>query len=147
MRRALAGSPALFLGVRHSTELASIYASSDLLASPSVTDTLGQVVLEAQSSGLPAIVSTVGGPSSIIEHGTTGLAVSTRDEHAWIEALASLIDDPDRRRCMGIEAAKRQQGRTATASCAHFWALHEKMHEQMALIRQPGPGSPVGRPG
>src|SRR5690606_22296684 len=44
---------ARFLGFRHGDELSRLYASADLFVFPSVTDTLGQVVMEAQASGLP----------------------------------------------------------------------------------------------
>ena len=61
MEKELARAPAIFLGFRHGEELSSLYASGDVFVFPSLTDTLGQAVMEAQASGLPAIVSDVGG--------------------------------------------------------------------------------------
>ena len=55
MAAAGAGDSACFLGFKHGQELSTIYASSDLFVFPSTTDTLGQVVMEAQSAGLPVI--------------------------------------------------------------------------------------------
>ncbi len=55
-----------YLGKRRGEELSKIYASSDCFIFPSTTDTLGQVVMEALSSGLPAIVTNKGGPKTFV---------------------------------------------------------------------------------
>jgi len=47
----------------------STYASADLLVFTSRTDTLGQVILEAQASGLPVVAVAEGGPRTLIEDG------------------------------------------------------------------------------
>lgn len=61
LKELLAGTPSIFTGYREGEELATIYASCDLFAFPSATDTFGNVVLEAQASGLPVIVTDSGG--------------------------------------------------------------------------------------
>ncbi|MBZ0267769.1 glycosyltransferase, partial [bacterium] len=58
-----------FLGFRRGEELSRIYASSDMFVFPSVTDTLGQVVMESQGSGLPVLVTDQGGPKEVVEEG------------------------------------------------------------------------------
>lgn len=127
MRRALGGTPAHFLGFRYGAELATLYASSDLLVFPSMTDTLGQVVMEAQASGLAALVSTAGGPAEVIEDGVTGLAIPGDDPSVWVERLWALIADGPRRARMGTAACARMEGRTIGASFEHFWHLHERV--------------------
>ena len=63
--------------------LRNLYASSDLFVFPSRTDTLGQVVMEAQASGLPAIVSNEGGPKETVVDEITGRVIgSTGNEWA-----------------------------------------------------------------
>ncbi len=54
------------LGRRQEEELSKIYASSDCFIFPSTTDTLGQVVMEAMSSGIPVIVTNKGGPKTFV---------------------------------------------------------------------------------
>ena len=62
MQQALADKPCIFTGYLDGEDLAAVYASSDLFLFPSTTDTFGNVVLEAQASGIPVIVTDAGGP-------------------------------------------------------------------------------------
>jgi glycosyltransferase involved in cell wall biosynthesis len=61
-----------FAGVLRGEELARAYANMDVFAFPSRTDTFGNVVLEAMSSGVPALVTNEGGPQFIVSPGVTG---------------------------------------------------------------------------
>jgi glycosyltransferase involved in cell wall biosynthesis len=118
--------PPLFLGFRHGAELSSLYASSDFFVFPSTTDTLGQAVMEAQASGLPALVSDQGGPKGIIEPGRTGLVLSGSDPAAWARAIAELAADPSRRAEMSDAAHLRMQNYGFAKSFEHFWKVHEQ---------------------
>jgi phosphatidylinositol alpha 1,6-mannosyltransferase len=64
-----------FTGVLKGEALAEAYADMDLFVFPSHTDTFGNVVLEALASGVPAVVTTEGGPASIVRDGVTGRIV------------------------------------------------------------------------
>ena len=72
-----------FLGFRKGTELAALYASCDLFVFPSTTDTLGQVVMESQASGLPVIVTDQGGPKEIVQDGQTGYVLEADAKEQW----------------------------------------------------------------
>lgn len=65
MEAALCGYPTLFTGYLAGEQLQMGYASADLFVFPSATDTFGNVVLEAQASGLPVIVSDEGGATGV----------------------------------------------------------------------------------
>ncbi len=64
---------------------------SDLFVFPSDTDTFGMSVLEAQSLGLPAIVSRKGGPMEIIRAGVTGYAHASDDIESWVSSCEAVL--------------------------------------------------------
>jgi len=100
MRTAAAGLPRMRLvGTLDNHDLPPLYSAADLLVFPSKTDTFGMAVLEAQSCGLPALVSGVGGPQDIIVDGATGTVVSNDSVLGWAEAIFTVLvrleSDPD----------------------------------------------------
>lgn len=119
--------PPVFLGFRHGAELSAIYASSDLFVFPSMTDTLGQAVMEAQASGLAALVSDQGGPKGIIEPGRTGVVIPGTDVEAWTRGIVELAADADRRARMGAAAHERMKAFSFSSSFDHFWAVHAEV--------------------
>jgi glycosyltransferase involved in cell wall biosynthesis len=125
MERELAGGGAHFLGFRHGEDLARLYASADLFVFPSATDTLGQVVLEAQASGLPTLVSDRGGPQGLVRHGIGGLILPASGSCDWSDAIAALACDPARQAVMGAAALAGMDGCSIDASFQHFWSVHE----------------------
>ena len=58
---------AIFTGYLKGKDLATAYASADVFAFPSTTDTFGNVIIEAQASGIPVIVSDAGGPKELVD--------------------------------------------------------------------------------
>ncbi|GAA6016803.1 hypothetical protein JCM11491_001812 [Sporobolomyces phaffii] len=70
---------AKFLGFKKGGELAACFASSDIFAFPSWTETFGQVVSEAQSCGLPVVGLRAEGVCDLVEHGKTGLLLDMDD--------------------------------------------------------------------
>lgn len=73
-------SSAQFTGEIHGNELTEAFANMDLFVFPSLTDAFANVVLEAMSSGVPAISFAVGGPKFLIENGVSGFVADTEDE-------------------------------------------------------------------
>jgi len=80
------GDHATFLGWLDGQDLARAYASADIFLFASRTDTFGQVLLEAQASGLPVVAVAEGGPLSLISDGHTGLLRAPE-----IDALAGAV--------------------------------------------------------
>ncbi|MBN1596407.1 glycosyltransferase [candidate division FCPU426 bacterium] len=81
-----------FTGSLPYEELPYIYSSADLLVFPSCCDTFGMVVLEAQSCGLPALVTDQGGPQEIIIDNITGWALPANNPSDWSEKILEVAD-------------------------------------------------------
>ena len=113
---------ALFTGYLAGEDLAAAYASADIFAFPSTTDTFGNVIIEAQASGLPVIVSDVGGPQELVEHGVTGLVTRARNAADFAAAIRLLAGDAEMRREMGRKARESVLNRSWPNAFRAFWA-------------------------
>jgi glycosyltransferase involved in cell wall biosynthesis/predicted metal-dependent phosphoesterase TrpH len=87
------GDAVSFLGWLEGEELARAYASADMFLFASATDTFGQVILEAQASGLPVVAVDRGGPGWLIEDRRSGL-LREPDARALADALLELAAAP-----------------------------------------------------
>jgi glycosyltransferase involved in cell wall biosynthesis len=107
------GDAAEFLGWLDGDALARAYADADLFLFASETDTFGQVVLEAQASGLPVLAVDAGGPRELIEHGQTGL-LAPADAAALADGLLTLAARPALRERLAVEGAEAVRDRSWT---------------------------------
>jgi glycosyltransferase involved in cell wall biosynthesis len=124
MEQKLASTKATFTGYKSGEQLTHLFASADIFVLPSTTDTFGNVVLEAQASGLPVIVSNVGGPREMIDAGATGLVVSSMTGPAFAEAIAYLLGDPELRKAMGHAARAVTETRGIDACVSRLWEMY-----------------------
>jgi len=92
-----------FTGVLRGEELAQAYANMDLFVFPSTTDTFGNVILEALASGVPAVVTSEGGPKFLVQSGVTGYVASDFD--SFKRCVKGLMTDLDTHHAMR-EAAR-----------------------------------------
>jgi len=124
MKKELAGLPAYFLGYQNDQQLGPLYASADLFVFPSRTDTLGQVVMESQASGLPVLVSDEGGPKEMMDDGVTGLVLPATDAAPWCAAINDLLNDEPRRQRMARTAPGRINRFSLEKTFDAFWQAH-----------------------
>ena len=94
-----------FLGVRQ--DVPDLLASADVFVLPSVSEAASITLMEAMASGLPVVVTDVGGNPELVTHGSEGLLFPRGDVRAGAAALKALLDDPGLRRRMGNAAAAR----------------------------------------
>jgi glycosyltransferase involved in cell wall biosynthesis len=113
---------AFFTGYLEGTELATAYASADIFVFPSTTDTFGNVILEAQASGLPVVVSDSGGPKELVANGTNGLITKSHDIEDFTRAIRSLVSDPALRNRMAKSARSSVTDRSWPNAFGKFWA-------------------------
>jgi glycosyltransferase involved in cell wall biosynthesis len=120
-----------FPGVLRGKDLSRAYANMDVFVFPSHTDTFGNVVLEALASGVPAIVTSDGGPRYIIKEGLTGFVAA---DHEFAGAIHHILNDPTKHQQM--RAAAR-----ADALDASWDAVFESVYDAYPLAMERLPQS------
>ena len=99
--------PAYFVGYLQGEELGAAYASADAFVFPSLTETLGLVVLEAMAAGCPVIAANAGGIPDIVTDGENGFLFDPQNDRGAIEATQRLLANPLERD--NIRRAARQE--------------------------------------
>jgi glycosyltransferase involved in cell wall biosynthesis len=121
MEEALKGEPVTFTGFLEGEDLAQAYASCDVFLFPSTTDTFGNVVLEAQASGLPVVVTDQGGPRENLIDGKTGFIVPADDPEAFVQAALKLIDNASLLKAMKQNARAYAENRSFESAYTQLW--------------------------
>ena len=145
LRRALPG--AVFLGARHGTDLATIYASLDVFVHSGVCETFGQTLQEAAASGLPVVAPAVGGPLDLVDQGLTGYLVAPGDAGALAGAVARLAGDPRLRLAMGRAGREKMMGRSWRALGDQLIAHYSAVLGALGLPARPPGAAPGGAGG
>ena len=116
----------IFAGMRHGEDLAAHYASADLFLFPSVTETYGNVTLEALASGVPVVAYRMAAAAALIRHGDNGMLADPGASDQFVRAALDLVTRPGARQ------------RVAAAAPPSVAALDwERIHEQLvAALRE-----------
>jgi glycosyltransferase involved in cell wall biosynthesis len=108
---AASNTPVTFTGYLQGVDLATAYASADIFAFPSFTETFGQVVLESMASGLPVVGLNAEGVCDLVSHEKTGLLLDVTDGmsredqiEGYQHNLERLVDNVALRNVMGRDA-------------------------------------------
>ncbi len=94
---------AVFTGHLDGPELARAVASSEILLAPSLTETFGNIMLEAMASGLAVVGPDVPSARGLVDSGRSGLLVEPAVD-AYAGAIDSLVRDDGKRRALGRAA-------------------------------------------
>jgi glycosyltransferase involved in cell wall biosynthesis len=125
---------AVFAGFQCGEDLGRAVASMDMLLNPSVTETFGNVTLEAMAAGIPVVAAIATGSESLVADGVTGRLIRPGAIDAFCDALAHYCTDAEARRAAG-EAGYQ-------ASQRYGWDEfnHELAEAYMRVIRQHNAG-------
>lgn len=111
----------VFTGFMGGENLYKSFASADVFLFPSTTDTFGNVVLESLASGVPAIVSNIGGPKDIVQDGITGIVTHAKNTDELATALIELLTDDARRKEMSKAARTYAESQSWEQIYLNFW--------------------------
>ncbi|HET7710224.1 MAG TPA: glycosyltransferase family 1 protein [Sphingomicrobium sp.] len=100
---------AVFVGHQEGSDLARALASADVFLNPSITETFGNVTLEAMACALPVVAAAATGATSLVRDGETGTLVEAGNADGFGDALAAYARQPALRHAhgaAGLEFAK-----------------------------------------
>jgi phosphatidylinositol alpha 1,6-mannosyltransferase len=103
---------ACFTGMLTHGELGRAVASMDMLLNPSITETFGNVTLEAMASSLPVVAARATGSNSLVADGETGTLVEPGNIPAFADAVTAYIADPELREKHGAAGEARSHAYT-----------------------------------
>ncbi|MBA3898582.1 MAG: glycosyltransferase family 1 protein [Sphingomonadaceae bacterium] len=115
---------AVFTGFQGGADLARAVASMDIFFNPSVTETFGNVSLEAMACGIPVVAALATGSDTLVVDGVTGRLVRPGAIAAFADALGGLCQDAERRAAMGaagVGEAERYDWDRINASVAETY--------------------------
>ncbi len=96
-------------------ELVDWYAAATLVCVPSYNESFGLVAVEAQATGTPVVAAAVGGLTTVVRDGVSGLLVEGHDPEDYARAMGRIVDSP---------ALRSELSAGAVAQAAHFaWEL------------------------
>jgi D-inositol-3-phosphate glycosyltransferase len=104
--------------------LSTYYRAADIAIVPSRSESFGLVALEAAACGTPVVAAAVGGLTTIVEDGHTGLLVEDRAARRFAEACDAILADPRGARDMSRAASERARGYTWSVTAARLRRLY-----------------------
>jgi glycosyltransferase involved in cell wall biosynthesis len=131
---ALDGPGVVRTGMLHGEQLAAVFATADVFAFPSETETFGNVVVEAAASGLPVVVAARGAAQEHVVEGETGLVYGDRAA-ALARDVLLLFADPARRARMAIAAREHVRTYDLERAMAMTWEMYGELYHR--VTREP----------
>jgi glycosyltransferase involved in cell wall biosynthesis len=129
----------IFVGMKRDEMLAAHYASADLFSFPSLSETFGNVILEALSAGLPVVAYNEGAAREHLFDGVNGFRIDSGDAQAFTAAAVTLASDIDLIRHMGSAAVASVERLSPEAVIREFESqlnqlVEENVHERNVTI-------------
>lgn len=133
LKESFKGTPTFFAGYMKGERLAQAYASADVFAFPSDTETLGFVAMESMASGVPVVGARAGGIPDVINHGVNSLMFDSEDRGDFVAQLRKLLDDEKLRTHLAKRARIDMEAcswRAATESLMEYYHTSVRAHRR-----------------
>jgi glycosyltransferase involved in cell wall biosynthesis len=114
---------AVFAGMRTGEDLAAHYASGDVFLFPSLTETFGNVTVEAMASGLAVVAYDYAAAAEYLRNGHNGLLARYDDDEEFVRHAAALAAYPARRHAFGVRARQAAENLAWSRVVAQFETL------------------------
>lgn len=121
---------ATFTGIQAGADLGRAVASMDILLNPSITETFGNVTLEAMACGLPVVAAIATGSESLVDDRVSGRLIRPGAIHQFAEALKAYVEQPD------LRARHGAAGETRSTDFSWDAINQEVADTYLRLIRQ-----------
>ena len=117
--------------------LADWYAAATLVCVPSYNESFGLVAVEAQAAGTPVVAAAVGGLTTVVRDGVSGLLVEGHDPADYARAMERIVAAPDLRARLSrgavAQAAEFAWERTADRTLEVYRAAARSMRDDLAV--------------
>lgn len=134
---------AVFTGFQGGEDLARSYASADIFFNASVTETFGNVTLEAMASGLPCVCADATGSQTLVADGESGYLIDPQDREGFADKLEELAKDPEKRSAFGQKAATLAKNFSWDSVMSDLLLQYEEAAEHYAPKRLAATGASV----
>ncbi len=114
--------------------LSTYYRAADVSIVPSRSESFGLVALEAGACGIPVVAAAVGGLTTLVDHGRTGLLVHGAQPAAFADSLCRLLADPAVATGLGRAAARRSRAYTWSAAARRLVARCLTLTERELVV-------------
>jgi glycosyltransferase involved in cell wall biosynthesis len=128
----------IFVGHQEKDDLARALASADLFFNPSITETFGNVTLEAMACALPVVAAAATGATNLVRDGETGTLAEPGDIYALAAAIAAYAADPELRRrhgAAGLAFAKTQDWDVINGAVLKTYARAIERRERLSRMQ------------
>jgi D-inositol-3-phosphate glycosyltransferase len=113
--------------------LSTFYRAADVCLMPSRSESFGLVALEAAACGTPVIAAAVGGLTTLVRDGVSGLLIDARDPARWAAAIDQVLGDRKTRERLGAGAAVVGRGYSWSTTAARLRRLYTDLAARVAV--------------
>ncbi|MEM7737389.1 MAG: glycosyltransferase [Deinococcota bacterium] len=133
LQKRFAGTNTTFVGYLSGDDLAAAYATADVFAFPSDTETLGFVAMEAMASGVPVVAANAGGIPDVVEDGVNGLLFEPGNTDELTIKLEHLLFNDTLRQQLAITARASTEAwswRASTETLVTYYECARRIHHR-----------------